>query len=569
MGHDHSHSHAHSHSPEMQLPPIRKTLNILLITLLTTVVPTLIKKQQITRTNAAVSLLVATSLFLFDDCKKSVQGIFEKLRNLKNGIVKHTPFGSVKDSSLSFTYRNMIDYVFRNDNAADRVTIVGAVVNILLSIAKFSVGVTCRSSALIADAGHSLSDLFSDFITLWACQVARLPPDDDHPYGHGKFEAIGSLFLAMTLFATGISVGVASNAALLNVLAIQRSANAGAAAATIAAQVPTSPALLCAAVSILSKEWLFRITRRVGERLNSPIVTANAWHHRSDAFSSILALVSIGLAMFVPSLVAADSIAGILVAGMICTTGVDILGQSLNQLSDSNNAELVSRVTKLTNQMDDVVDIKRIRARQVGSKALVDVAVTTPDSLSSSATRTIEEVLRYRIMAQESDMVFDADVHATSSTIVCPALLAINGHEQTQHIENNITTMNDIAPSSPPIANQLLSTSQIDEYVRKTLTSSTISTNDRDKICDVIKSIEQVTAHYHDTLLIDVDVTIRLQHCHKVTIERVNLIANTVRKLLEDTDEIHKANIYLDLNECDNKDGDEDCPIPKQTMEFA
>ena len=575
MGHDHSHSHMHSSNAAttMKVPSIKKTLNIILISFLTTLLPLLVKKHHtISRTNIAVSLLVTTGLFLYDDCKKQVQNIFSKLRNLRNGILKHTSF-------TTMNYKKTINYIFRNDNAADRVTILGAIINILLSISKFFIGVTCNSSALIADAGHSLSDLFSDFITLWACQVARLPPDDDHPYGHGKFEAIGSLFLAMTLFATGMSIGVASNASLLNVLAAQRAAGAGGAlSASIA--IPTPPALLCAAASILSKEWLFRITRRIGERLNSPIVTANAWHHRSDAFSSMLALASIGLAMFVPSLLAADSIAGILVAGMICTTGVEILGQSLNQLSDSNNAELVTRVTQLTNQMgNDIIHIKRIRARQVGSKSLVDVAVTTPDDLSISAIRTIEEVLRYRILEQESDIVLDADVHASSSTIVCPLLLAINHHSNITQNQTNLSQQQQRSNPNPNIENnnnktpisilphKLRSTSHIDEYVRTKLMSN-------EKIYNVIKSIEHVTVHYHDTLFIHVDVTIRLHYCDSnsniMTIERVNSIATNVRHLLENTRKIHKANIYLDLNEChDDNDEDNDCPVANQTMEFA
>ena len=107
---------------------------------------------------------------------------------------------------------NPIDYFTSNEEltkeqkehtAADRVTVLGVVVNLLLSSGKFFVGLTCHSSALLADAGHSLSDLFSDFVTLYSVQLARLPPDDDHPYGHGKFEAIGSLFLALTLIGTG------------------------------------------------------------------------------------------------------------------------------------------------------------------------------------------------------------------------------------------------------------------------------------------------------------------------------------------------------------------------------
>jgi len=220
---------------------------------------------------------------------------------------------------------------------------LGVIVNLLLSLGKFAVGVTCHSSVLVADAGHSLSDLFSDFVTLYTVQIARLPPDDDHPYGHGKFEAIGALFLSLTLLGTGLSVGAHANKELIQMLTNRK------AIASAALNIPKAPALLMAGLSILSKEWLFRITNKVGVRLNSPILIANAWHHRSDAYSSILALASIGLAMFIPGMAAADSAAGLLVAGMIVMTGSDILVESINQLSDSTNNEIKNAVAEIIN----------------------------------------------------------------------------------------------------------------------------------------------------------------------------------------------------------------------------
>merc|ERR1711933_172543 len=227
---------------------------------------------------------------------------------------------------------NMLNF-FRNSNAADRVTFIGVMLNLLLSAGKFIVGVGCHSSVLIADAGHSLSDLFSDFVTLWAVQVGRLPPDDDHPYGYGKFESVGSLFLSLTLFGTGLSIGLSSFMKFLRVIHMKQTE--GLAAAATLVHIPTWPALVMAAASILSKEWLYRITRKVGEQLNSQVVIANAWHHRSDAYSSLLALISIGLAMFIPGFLAADLFAGILVAGMIAMTAAEIMGESVKQHTDA------------------------------------------------------------------------------------------------------------------------------------------------------------------------------------------------------------------------------------------
>ena len=119
------------------------------------------------------------------------------------------PFSVIIDRLIPLinTYRHSTPmtrkFFFKNENAADRVTLLGIVINVVLSIAKFWGGLAFNSAVLISDAGHSLSDLFSDFITLWAVQVARLPADEDHPYGHGKFESVGSLFLSLTLLVTG------------------------------------------------------------------------------------------------------------------------------------------------------------------------------------------------------------------------------------------------------------------------------------------------------------------------------------------------------------------------------
>ena len=290
------------------------------------------------------------------------------------------------------------------------------VINVVLSVSKFVVGVTCHSSVLIADAGHSLSDLFSDFVTLWAVQVARLPPDQDHPYGHGKFEAVGSLFLSLTLIGTGIGVGAMANNNLLEILARQRRG------AVLAHQIPSLPALAMALISVVSKEWLFRVTRVVGHRLQSQVVIANAWHHRSDAYSSILAFASIGVAMSIPGLLFVDAAAGLFVAAMIGMTGMEILGESVKQLTDTSNEELVEKVTQLANENVDVEQVVRVRARHVGSASSVDVSVTMPEDRTASAAWAVEERLKQQIIQYVGDGVVDVDVRATAPPVIISTL---------------------------------------------------------------------------------------------------------------------------------------------------
>lgn len=382
--------------------------------------------------------------------------------------------------------------------------------NIVLSIGKFAIGVTCHSSALIADAGHSLSDLFSDFVTLWAVQVARLPPDQDHPYGHGKFEAVGSLFLSLTLIGTALGVGAVSNSKLLEILALQRKGLA------VAYAAPSFPALAMAVVSVVSKEWLFRVTRTVGQRLQSQVVIANAWHHRSDAYSSILATASIGLAMYVPGLIFADAAAGLFVAAMIGMTGVEILGESVKQLTDTSNEELVHRVTLLAERNVDVKSVVRVRARRVGSASSVDVAVSMPEDRSASAARVVEERLKQQIMLLQ-DGVMDVDVRATASPtadtgVVCPLLEARKGESvPTAEVESCVR----------------------DEILRR---------HD-----DAVASVQGVTVRYLNSLLVNVDVDVRLKSA--TTIAGAGAVAADIRKTLESSNQIDTVRVFLDLND--------------------
>lgn len=188
-------------------------------------------------------------------------------------------------------------------------------------------------------------------------------------------------------------------------------------------------------LSIVSKEWLYRITRRVGEEINSQVVIANAWHHRSDAYSSILAMGSIGLAMSIPGMAFADAAAGLLVAGMICMTGAEIMGEAVKQLTDASDRELAARIKVLAlESSDDIIEVKRIRSRWMGSTAIVDVAITTSDKLSASANRAVEEMLRYKIMEEESGVI-DVDVHATGEAVTCPLLTATGAQEEMKSVQ--------------------------------------------------------------------------------------------------------------------------------------
>ncbi|KAL3822794.1 hypothetical protein ACHAXA_005959 [Cyclostephanos tholiformis] len=502
MGHSHHHHHDRHHrssltttttdkkistpggwGSRLMLLSSRRAVRILFAALIT-LLPPIIKRSPIAKADVGAFVLTSGILSIFDKIRDGTKALLSKGESWRVSWLKHsTPLSA--------------DYFFRNDNAADRVTFLGIIINVLLSSGKFVVGVTCHSSALIADAGHSLSDLFSDFVTLWAVQVARLPPDDDHPYGHGKFESVGSLFLSLTLLGTGLSVGASSYMKFLRLV-----------------EIPTWPALVMAGASILSKEWLYRITRRVGEELNSQVVIANAWHHRSDAYSSVLALISIGLAMVVPGFLAADPAAGILVAGMIAMTGAEIMGESVKQLTDAmTDEELVRNVEATASYDADVRRVTRVRARQVGSSASVDVEVEVSPDLSASAMRAIEERIRVRIVSEVNGVV-DVDIKATVADVVfCPLLLTIEDSDVEHHI----------------------SATEVETAAREILGTD-----------PAVWSVQGVTVHYQDTVFVRVDANICVDP--KLTVSDASSLAAKLRENLERSNEINQANIFLDLN---------------------
>uniref|UniRef100_A0A7S4AQI6 EF-hand domain-containing protein n=1 Tax=Pseudo-nitzschia australis TaxID=44445 RepID=A0A7S4AQI6_9STRA len=445
MGHSHSHAHTHSHnhdddhdhSKESRVFDRQRLIRKLALVLFcwvatcgTKLVQTAANSNVNVNVNGATRFVglaqsdwisfVVTSVALTSANKitRAIQQSVDNFRQFVNGIRKHSSTKMAMEMNTNTEASHGHGHGHGHDHShaqnqqhhqqalasavdkaeADRVTWIGVAVNLLLSVGKLGIGITSHSSALVADAGHSLSDLVSDFITLWSVNVARLPPDEDHPYGHYKFEAIGSLFLSLTLLATGGSVGLMANKQLREVL--QASASATASASTAAVQIPGPLALVMAGLSIFSKEWLFRITKQVGDRLRSPVVIANAWHHRSDAYSSVLALLSIAWAMV--GFPAADAAAGILVAGMICMTGGEILIESVKQLSDSADSDLQSEIVEILNELDDgdVICTTSVRARQMGSAASVDVTVEIPSVLSTTATSAVEERVRQRLLGE-------------------------------------------------------------------------------------------------------------------------------------------------------------------------
>eukprot|EP01039_Chlorochromonas_danica_P004471 gene4471-4897_t len=445
LHHDHSHSHSHSHShdhteqnkaiPSQSSSSWKTTIleivknpkrlfrkpngKAAFVVVVAVFALSAIIRRKLTKADAVLFTAATAILSIFDGLNASFKSWISKAKDMRDGIAKHsTPI----DRS----------YFFRNKNLADRVTLLGVAINILLSVSKFVGGIVFNSAVLVADAGHSLSDLFSDFITLWAVQIARLPADKDHPYGHGKFESVGSLFLSLTLLATGVGVGAWSYGRMLTVLATSKTTAEAVATTT---RLPSPPALALALISIVSKEWLFRITKRVGESLNSQILIANAWHHRSDSFSSVLSLLSIAAAIFLPGFLVVDSAAGILVACMICMTGFDVMMEAIKQLTDVSDEVLVDKIALVVGDVEGVKGLRNIRARSVGSENVVEVTVQTDIKLSTSASHDIAERARWKILKAFPDVV-DVVVRTQGVEVFCPLLT--NSRRSLKEVESEV-----------------------------------------------------------------------------------------------------------------------------------
>ncbi len=260
--------------------------------------------------------------------------------------------------------------------ATRKATLIGVVVNIFLSLVQLIGGVFANSQALIADGVHTLSDLASDFVVLFAAKVANQDADESHPYGHGRFETLATVILGLAL--TGVAIGIVLNAAsrLLNPENLTQ---------------PTSIALVFAALAIVAKEGLYHYTMRVANRFNSKMLEANAWHHRSDAISSLVVAIGVGgsVILEIPWL---DAVAAILVAIMIFYMGARLILDSTMELVDTAwDADKTDEMKQFISEIEGVDHMHMLRTRKMGNDVLADVHLQVNSYLSVSEGHYIAE----------------------------------------------------------------------------------------------------------------------------------------------------------------------------------
>lgn len=277
---------------------------------------------------------------------------------------------------------------------ARKVTVVGAVVDLVLGVAKVVVGLTSHSQALIADGIHSFSDLITDAMVLVAAKHASREADEDHPYGHARIETVVTVALGAALIAVALGLAYDAIRRLFHPELLLH---------------PGWPALVVAGLSIVAKEGIYHYTMRAARRLRSNLLRANAWHSRTDAISSII--VVIGVAGAMAGLDYLDAVATVGVAIMIAKIGWDLAWHSVRELVDEAlDAERVTQIRKAIHEVGGVRDLHLLRTRRMGGDALVDVHIQVDPRLSVSEGHQVSESVRSRLIGAFEE-VSDVMVH--------------------------------------------------------------------------------------------------------------------------------------------------------------
>lgn len=275
-------------------------------------------------------------------------------------------------------------------SSANRVTWVGFVVNLLLTVFKLTAGVIGHSGAMIADAVHSLSDFATDIVVLMSFRVVGKPADRSHDYGHGKYETLATAIIGGALLLVGAGIFWGGAVKIWNSIRGEHM------------QAPAGIALIAAIVSIVVKECLYRYTVTVGKRIESPAVIANAWHHRSDAFSSVGTMIGIGGAIALgEKWHILDPLAAVIVSFFIIKVALDISSGSIKELSEESLDDAIKdEIAQIACSIYGATHPHNLRTRRIGSNIAVDLHIrVAPDMRVADAhaiTSKIETGIRKR-----------------------------------------------------------------------------------------------------------------------------------------------------------------------------
>ena len=295
-----------------------------------------------------------------------------------------------------------------------KVTKFGALIDGVLGLVKLVAGWLVHSPALVADGFHSLSDLLTDFGVLFFSHWAQHGPDDDHPYGHHRYETLGTVILGTSLVVVASFIAWDS---LLSMIYGTHSPQA------------SWVAIAVALVSIVSKEWIFRFTYSKAKEFNSQLLEANAWHSRSDAWSSIVVLLGVGATWFGYPWV--ELLAAIIVALMIGKMGVGLTWNATQDLVDRGlEPKEIEEIRQTIESTEGVIDAHMLRTRRMGNQVFLDVHIRVAAKLTVSEGHFIAE--KVELAVQQHDQISDATVHVDyqKNEPTASTLLALPGRSQ-------------------------------------------------------------------------------------------------------------------------------------------
>jgi cation diffusion facilitator family transporter len=274
-------------------------------------------------------------------------------------------------------------------SAGRSVTLVGVVVNIFLILIKFIAGIFGSSQALIVDAAHSVSDLFTDAVVLFGLKIGRKAPDEKHHFGHARIETLFSTFVGLALIGTAFYLGIK-------------------AAFNIYKQTeyhPTGLALIGAGLSIAMKEMLYHYTVYTGRRIKSQLVIANAWHHRSDALSSVAVFFGVLGALIKPSWHILDSFAALLVSFFIVKVGLEILRDAFRELTDTApQPEIISKIRQCALKIDGVNDTHDLKVRTSGGLYQIEIHIIVDGQITVSEGHQIAKAVEMCLVEDVEDL---------------------------------------------------------------------------------------------------------------------------------------------------------------------
>ncbi len=281
-------------------------------------------------------------------------------------------------------------------NKMSRVGILG---NVLLAGFKLFAGVIGKSGAMVSDAVHSLSDVFATVIAFFGVRLSRQPEDEEHPYGHERIESVASLFLGLILAGTGLGIGYTGLRKLF---------------APEALEVPTLLPLIAAAVSIAAKEGMFQYTMHYAKKLNSSAFKADAWHHRSDAFSSVGSFIGIGLAKL--GFPVMDPIASLVICLFILKIAFDISRDAVSKMLDTScGEEFEQGVRTFVEAQSGVRHIDLLHTRQFGNKVYIELEIAVQGDLPLVEAHAIAESVHHSL-EKEYPSVKHVMVHVNPDT---------------------------------------------------------------------------------------------------------------------------------------------------------